>query len=474
MNAVLKSGKTADYEVADLALADWGRKEIAIAETEMPGLMAIREEYAAAAAPQGRPHHRLAAHDDPDRRADRDAQGARRRRALGLVQHLLDAGPRRRRHRRGRHRRLRGEGRVARRVLGLHAPHLRVAGRRLHEHDPGRRRRRDAAAAPGRARGDGRVSSSPSPGSEEETCLFASIKAKLAKDPTWYSTRLAKVKGVTEETTTGVHRLYQMAKDGHAQVPGHQRERLGHQEQVRQPLRLPRVAGGRHQARHRRDDRGQGRARRGLRRRGQGLRAGAARALGPGVDHRDRSHLRAAGRDGRLPRRDDGGGLRQGRHLRHRHRQLPRDHARAHEAHEEPGDRVQHRALRQRDRRGLAQAVQVGQHQAAGRPRHLPGRQAHHPAGRGAPGEPGLRHRPPELRDELLLRQPDDRADRALHAARRSTRSACTCCPSTSTRRWRGCSSTKLGAKLTELTDEQARYIGVAKEGPYKADQYRY
>jgi len=50
------------------------------------------------------------------------------------------------------------------------------------------------------------------PTSEEETCLFASIKAKLQQDPTWYSTRLAHIKGVTEETTTGVHRLYQMHK----------------------------------------------------------------------------------------------------------------------------------------------------------------------------------------------------------------------------------------------------------------------
>ena len=48
MNAVLKPDKNADYVVADLALADWGRKEIAIAETEMPGLMAIRREYASA------------------------------------------------------------------------------------------------------------------------------------------------------------------------------------------------------------------------------------------------------------------------------------------------------------------------------------------------------------------------------------------------------------------------------------------
>src|SRR5574337_1057486 len=58
------------------------------------------------------------------------------------------------------------------------------------------------------------------PTSEEETILFASIKAKLAKDPTWYSTRLSKIKGVTEETTTGVHRLYQMHERGELKFPG--------------------------------------------------------------------------------------------------------------------------------------------------------------------------------------------------------------------------------------------------------------
>ncbi|MGE5161248.1 MAG: adenosylhomocysteinase, partial [Betaproteobacteria bacterium] len=57
------------------------------------------------------------------------------------------------------------------------------------------------------------------PGSEEEEFLFASIKAKLAKDPAWYSTRLAKIKGVTEETTTGVKRLYHMAKEGRLAFP---------------------------------------------------------------------------------------------------------------------------------------------------------------------------------------------------------------------------------------------------------------
>jgi adenosylhomocysteinase len=57
------------------------------------------------------------------------------------------------------------------------------------------------------------------PASEEETILFAAIKKKLAQDPTWYSTRLEKVKGVTEETTTGVHRLYQMFAKGELKFP---------------------------------------------------------------------------------------------------------------------------------------------------------------------------------------------------------------------------------------------------------------
>src|SRR6202008_3090159 len=57
------------------------------------------------------------------------------------------------------------------------------------------------------------------PSSEEEEALFASIKAHLKADPKWYSTRLKHVKGVTEETTTGVKRLYQMAKDGRLLFP---------------------------------------------------------------------------------------------------------------------------------------------------------------------------------------------------------------------------------------------------------------
>ena len=91
-----------------------------------------------------------------------------------------------------------------------------------------------------------------------------------------------------------------------------------------------------------------------------------------------------------------------------------------------------------------AEAVHVGQHQAAGRPRDLSGRQADHPAGRGPPREPRLRNGPPVLRDELVVREPGDGADRALGAMRKaapaSIRSASTCCRSISTKRSRGCS----------------------------------
>ena len=68
-----------NYKVKDIGLADWGRKEIAIAESEMPGLMALREEYGAQQAAQGRAHRRLPPHDHPDRGAHRDAHRARRR-----------------------------------------------------------------------------------------------------------------------------------------------------------------------------------------------------------------------------------------------------------------------------------------------------------------------------------------------------------------------------------------------------------
>ena len=180
--------------------------------------------------------------------------------------------------------------------------------RRRPEHDPRRRRRRDAAGPQrrrvrGRRRGarsrDGRERGAPGhPGAAARS---------LAEDPQRFTRMAAAIKGVTEETTTGVHRLYQFAERGPAAVPGDQRQRLGHEVQVRQQVRLPALADRRHQPRHRRADRRQGRGGVRLRRRRQGLRGVAARPGRAGDRHRDRPDLRAAGGDGRLPGGAPGG-----------------------------------------------------------------------------------------------------------------------------------------------------------------------
>ena len=139
------------------------------------------------------------------------------------------------------------------------------------------------------------------PASEEEEVFFALIKKQLKEKPKGWFAEIAKsIKGVSEETTTGVHRLYDMAEGRHAAVPGDQRQRQRHQVEVRQPLWLPRIAGRRHPPRHRRDDVGQGRDGRGLRRCRQGLGRLAAPGRLPRDGVGDRSDLRAAGGDGRL------------------------------------------------------------------------------------------------------------------------------------------------------------------------------
>ena len=152
---------TPDYKVADIGLAalwpqgDRSRR----ARDARPDVHARRVRRRAAA--QGRAHHRLAAHDDPDGRADRDAGCARRRGPLGVLQHLLDAGSRRGGHRRGRHPGLRLEGRDARGVLVVHRAGAHVARRRGPEHDPRRRWRRDAAGPPRRRVRGGRRGAGP-------------------------------------------------------------------------------------------------------------------------------------------------------------------------------------------------------------------------------------------------------------------------------------------------------------------------
>ena len=218
MNAVLKPDPKADYVVADLALADWGRKEIAIAETEMPGLMAIREEYAAAqplkgARITGSLHMTI---QTAVLIETLKALGAQVRWASCNIYSTQDHAA----------------AAIAKGGTAVFA----VKGESLEQYwdythrifewpDNGYTNMilDDGGDATLLLHLGARAETDPkaiaNPGSEEETFLFASIKAKLAKDPKWYSTRLARIKGVTEETTTGVHRLYQMAKEGTLRFP---------------------------------------------------------------------------------------------------------------------------------------------------------------------------------------------------------------------------------------------------------------
>ena len=152
MNAVLKPQHDTDYAVADLSLAEWGRKEIRIAESEMPALMAIRQEYAATqplmgARVTGSLHmtiqtavliETLKALGADVRWASCNIFSTQDHAAAAIVKSPSAA-----------RRYFAVQGRVAGGVLGLHAPHLRVRpqgreGRRP-EHDPRRRRRRDIA-----------------------------------------------------------------------------------------------------------------------------------------------------------------------------------------------------------------------------------------------------------------------------------------------------------------------------------------
>ena len=217
---------------------------------------------------------------------------------------------------------LRVEGRDARGVLVVHRAGAALARRRP-EHDPRRRWRRDARSCT-RASSSRRPARCPSPAADDsEECAF--VLGMLAAGAEGRPAALAQHGRRAPRRHRGDHhRRAPPVPDEearHAAVPRHQRQRLGHEVEVRQPLRLPPLARRRHLPRHRRDDRGQGRGGLRLRRRRQGLRAVAA---GPGRArdrHRDRPDLRAAGRDGGLRGHDARGRGRDRRHLRHRDRQ---------------------------------------------------------------------------------------------------------------------------------------------------------
>ena len=217
MNAVADTNFT-DFVVADLSLADWGRKEIRIAETEMPGLMAIREEYA----------------------ASQPLKGARITGSLHmtiqtavLIETLTALGAQ---VRWASCNIFSTQDHAAAAIAADGIPVFAVKGESLADYWDYTHRIFEWADGGYSnmilddggdatlllhlgARAEHDLSVLAKPTSEEETVLFAAIKARLATDPSWYSVRLAQIKGVTEETTTGVHRLYQMHARGELKFP---------------------------------------------------------------------------------------------------------------------------------------------------------------------------------------------------------------------------------------------------------------
>ncbi len=219
MNAVLKPTAAAahDYAIADLSQADFGRKEIKIAETEMPGLMAIREEFTKSqplkgARITGSIHmtiqtavliETLQALGASVRWASCNIYSTQDHAASALVvkgtpifaykgETLSDYWD------------------YTHRIFEFGAKGSEGEGPNMILDDGG-----DATLLMHlgkRAETDASVLNNPT--SEEETCLYAAIKAKLAVDATWYSRKGAQIIGVTEETTTGVHRLKEMSAAG--------------------------------------------------------------------------------------------------------------------------------------------------------------------------------------------------------------------------------------------------------------------
>ncbi len=220
MNAMLKPQNIIDndYVVTDLSLADWGNKEIKIAEVEMPGLMAIRKEFALTMPLKG------ARITGSLHMTIQTAVLIQTLEALGADVRWASCNI------------FSTQDHAAAAIAANGTPVFAKKGETLEEYWDYTHRIfewRDGGYSNmilddgGDAtlllhlgtRAEKDASLLNHPGSDEERILYASIKAKLAQDPTWYSVRLKEIKGVTEETTTGVHRLYQMHKDGKLAFP---------------------------------------------------------------------------------------------------------------------------------------------------------------------------------------------------------------------------------------------------------------
>ena len=212
-SAVDSAAGDGDYIVADISLADWGRKELDLAEVEMPGLMALREEYGdskplAGARIAGSLHMTI---QTAVLIETLQALGADIRWASCNIYSTQDH--------------------AAAAIAATGTPVFAVKGETLEEYWDYAHRIFDWAdgGVPNMILDDGgdatllihlgkQAESDPSvldnPQNEEEEAAYASIKKRLAEQPGWYSKVAESLKGVTEETTTGVHRLYDMAKQG--------------------------------------------------------------------------------------------------------------------------------------------------------------------------------------------------------------------------------------------------------------------
>jgi len=206
-------GSTAAYVVKDIGLADWGRKEIAIAETEMPGLMATREEFGPEQPLRGA---RIAG---SLHMTIQTAVLIETLKALGADVRWASCNI------------YSTQDHAAAAVAAGGTPVFAVKGESLEDYWDYTHRifEWSDGGAPNMILDDGgdatlllhlgiQAESNPSviakPTNEEEEVLFAAIARRLMQRPGWYSAMAANIKGVTEETTTGVHRLYQMEKEG--------------------------------------------------------------------------------------------------------------------------------------------------------------------------------------------------------------------------------------------------------------------
>jgi len=219
--AVHEKKSSTDYHVADLSLADWGRKEIRIAQTEMPGLMAVRKKYAGAQPLAGA---RIAGSLHMTIQTavlieTLTALGAQVRWASCNIFSTQDH--------------------AAAAIAGGGVPVFAFKGESLEQYWEFTHRIMEwggggETEGPNMILDDGGdatlllilgakaeqdASALEHPGGDEETALFAAIKSRLKTDRNWYSRRLANIRGVTEETTTGVNRLYQMAAQGQLPFP---------------------------------------------------------------------------------------------------------------------------------------------------------------------------------------------------------------------------------------------------------------